>query len=441
MPDTSNYNTTRCPKCFQLLTTWLHHDPIPTPNGYKYQFDENGQLVPIVNPADYTYKGFLRINADVIKELQDNRATTEASLNIIPLTIFTPVESDPAGFYVPNIKHIQELRDSTEKILTATGVDKETYFNFNDEGVECRIDHQLDWIDPILTDKPYLIKDMHIEDLRRYLGSIWFEPWDGFDPLEQDFDYAIIEGTQEDHHDCAIYDYFGQRVSDVFFNTKNGEYGLFGNGYTGWSLRAYPYGTPTNWWWRMETFGGLKPDSTGLSSKFVIHQYQHNISGGNNTGGILLNEYHLENNGNIYPIRHVVTPGTQITMDSSFAVGYSILNGYSMPGDTTFVEAIIDVYFEMGGYLVRYHMGYAMNHPVTDWTIWIAPSDLNNFHRNLYDDFTTVYGVPPVYEDGSPVHVDSIWYSARCMSSPTSYPPGMESILSLDWEFDNIKLT
>lgn len=440
MADTSDYNTTRCPKCFQLLTTWLHHDPIPTPKGYKYQFNEDGLLVPIDNPADYTNIGFLKINADIIKELQDNRQDMETQLNISPLTTFTPVESDPSGYYIPNIKHIQELRDSTEKILTATGVDKETYFNFNDEGVECRIPHQLDWIDAVLTDKPYLLKDMHIEDLRRYLGAIWIEPWDGFDPLEQDLDYMWQEGTQEWHWDCATYDFYGNRY-DIFFNTKNGEYGLFGNSNTGWSLRAYPYGTPTNWWWRLETFGGLKPDSTGESSKFVFHQYQHNISGGNNTGGILLNEYHLENNP-INPIRHVITPGTQITMDSSFALVYNIISGYAMPGDTTFIEAIIDVYLEMGGGLIRYHMGYAMNHPVTANTIWIAPDDLNNFHRNLYDDFITIYGYAPTIENyGAPIHVDGIWYSARCMSSPTSYPPGMESILSLDWEFDNIKLT
>ena len=386
MADTSNYNSTRCPKCFQKLTQWLHHDPIPTPNGCQYQFNASGMLISISNPINYTYKGFLQVNADVIKELQVNRHQAEINLDITPLTTFTTVESTPAGIYIPNVKHIKELRDSTEKILNATGVSKETYFNYNDDNVECQSPHQLDWIDPILSDKPYLMKDRHIEDLRKYLMTMfWWEPYSGIAP--QVLDSFAMSG--EIGYDTFPTDsgypapiYHNISPDPFYFSTSKHEYRMCGSysygdrntnppGYssdTGYASGSYPeydfaYRPPLPWMpnFTFETDGicELLDDGTETGScKLHLHLHTDGIRVTNGYAGSCGGAYSIiwsERTAQI-KINKPLTHGTRLIIDSvltGFATNIftginadELINEYSSVNSNVGLYAEIIVFFD-----------------------------------------------------------------------------------------------
>lgn len=136
-----------------------HDDPIKTPRGHS---GEN-------------YIGFQDILLEHWTELQEARTAQEieAGINEIERTVFTPLVANNDF----TKSHIQELRDSTEKILTAVGKTKEQYFNYDEDGHEYNIgDHQLDWTDPILLDKRIYIKASHLEELRHPLvvrSNLW----------------------------------------------------------------------------------------------------------------------------------------------------------------------------------------------------------------------------------------------------------------------------
>ena len=163
----------RCPKCFSKLGTW-QDDSILTKSGINKKL--NIYTNQFENTLQTYYKGFLRIKAIHIKELQDIRIQQEIDSGIIEVdrTEFSKVQSDEYGYWIINKKHIAELRESTEKILEITGQTKEDYFNYDEEGIERKILHQMDWIDLGLTAEngKYQIKDMHIEDLRKFLMMI-----------------------------------------------------------------------------------------------------------------------------------------------------------------------------------------------------------------------------------------------------------------------------
>ena len=172
-----NLNKTRCPKCFSILGTWIN-DPILTRTGSKFVYDENsGLLVPETNIQKRKYKGFIRIKAEIIIEIQDIRKQQEIDVGITEenRTKFSKVQSDSKGYWVVNKKHIKELRDSIEKILAISAQTKEEYFNYDEEGTERQSSHQLDWIDLNLTKTNFrgTIKDSHIEDLRKAIGGIY----------------------------------------------------------------------------------------------------------------------------------------------------------------------------------------------------------------------------------------------------------------------------
>jgi len=150
----------RCPRCFSELnvTGGYTDDPILTPKG----------------EAGDDYKGFTDIKPIHIQELQTLRAQQEIDAGIAEedRTTFTEIDTthNLVNFYR---KHLLELRESTEKLLTALGQTKDTYFNYDEEGTEYNIgEHQTDWTDPNLetrVNKFVNIKAYHIEDLRHFL--------------------------------------------------------------------------------------------------------------------------------------------------------------------------------------------------------------------------------------------------------------------------------
>jgi len=143
----------KCPLCFSEIGTWTD-DPILTPDGV----------------AGINYKGFTYMKLIHITELQNERIQQEIDAGIPEgeRTVFSPVVINK-DFYR---HHIEELRESTEKILNKTGQTKDEYFNYDEDGEEHNIgNHQTDWIDVDLTGIKW-IKARHIEDLRHYLLTI-----------------------------------------------------------------------------------------------------------------------------------------------------------------------------------------------------------------------------------------------------------------------------
>ena len=172
----------KCPLCFSKPGNWTD-DPILTPDGI----------------AGEDYIGCTYIKDIHITEIQEKRNRQEEILGLTQ-TSFSPVL--PRKGIQP--KHIQELRDSTERILEEAGVDLDYYFNFDEDGLEHNEDnHQIDWTELNLNQDRLYIRARHIEELRHYI--------DVQEPVESDDDeFSNIIGVQivdfiEEHYEAFIY--------------------------------------------------------------------------------------------------------------------------------------------------------------------------------------------------------------------------------------------
>jgi len=221
----------RCPRCFSNLEDeeWTD-DPIKTPKG----------------EAGEDYIGFTYFNPVHIEELQEARTQQEINVGIpeAERTTFTPVKIEGERVYFYK-KHIRELRESTEKILNATGQTKDSYFNYDETGKEYNIgNHQTDWHDVDLSKKIY-IKAVHIEDLRHHILTavpLWMslrnrdKSMGGIDNLLSDiywyysgyidvvyFSTFMRSDFIQKIHPCSeeTIDY---NISDLSYNEETGEY-------------------------------------------------------------------------------------------------------------------------------------------------------------------------------------------------------------------------
>lgn len=155
----------RCPYCFSKI-------------GLPHEIDNfiwsDDPTLCMGSKVMEQYQGYMQIKANHIEELQNNRIKLEEDCGIFPLTKFSPI--DTTYFYQNQCQYILELRESTEKILDYVDMSKETYFNYNEDNVEMRTNHQLDWIDAVdLTLEEltkFQVKAIHIEDLRHYIQTI-----------------------------------------------------------------------------------------------------------------------------------------------------------------------------------------------------------------------------------------------------------------------------
>jgi hypothetical protein len=187
----SKLNEERCPYCFSLFSDHLWtHDPILTLNGSKFCFDdETGKLVESESIEKRYHKGFYQILNSDIKELQEEYDDYK------PENGWTPVEDSADGLWVPNKKHIRELREAIEEALEITEASTETerqaileeYFNYDENGTErvSSAQHQKEWTDSTLTNTTEpkwqgQIKNLHIEELRHSL-IIRLERWNKSD--------------------------------------------------------------------------------------------------------------------------------------------------------------------------------------------------------------------------------------------------------------------
>lgn len=154
------------------------HDPLKTNRGL----------------AGDDYKGFTNITVQHIQELQEARTQQEIAIGISEsdLTIFTSIDDTE---HINKI-HIRELRQSTEKILEASGIELENYFNYDEDGIllgtqeygEVK-DDKIEWKRINREDGiPYMpnnivdIYALDIEELRHPLRVGWFENWVNIEP-------------------------------------------------------------------------------------------------------------------------------------------------------------------------------------------------------------------------------------------------------------------
>lgn len=178
----ANLNEDRCPYCFsKFLDAQYSNDPILIPDGARVVYDEaSGLLVSESDIEKRRYKGLSIIRNKHIKELQEINEDNK------PLIGWTVVEGNPESFWIPNKIHIKELREAIEKGLgiteTTTPIERTTimeqFLNYDSEGTERQIPHQMDWTDPNLISSVWQgnISHMHLEDLRKYIiiDKLWF---------------------------------------------------------------------------------------------------------------------------------------------------------------------------------------------------------------------------------------------------------------------------
>lgn len=229
----------RCPVCFSQIVTdpeeierlreegiyvWVE-DPLLTPRGL----------------AGEDYKGKTPCRWLHIIQLQEARQQQEEDVGI-------PEEEKTAfsgvGRKEPIRKiHIEELRISTEKILLSMGYTKEgtneadldTYFNYDEEGNERRIEHQTEWTDVFYpgTRTSYSILSDDQEILFRSDFSEYADQWGIYpdpDSKEHYYDYRglwIDEGgikPDSEGHLSSVYKLVGHPNLIIDgINTATGE--------------------------------------------------------------------------------------------------------------------------------------------------------------------------------------------------------------------------
>jgi len=173
------FNSLLCPYCFRPLGTW-QKDPILLPNGCPNEWVSATETTLQTDITKRIYKGTCQICEAEIQEIQDFLKQTEIDNSISPLTVWSSLNT--SGKFQITGKHIKEMRDSIEKLLTEFGLTKTDYFNYDEEGNEIIQPNgqKLDWTDPITTAtdlKKFQVKYIHIEDLRHYMQTFWQETW------------------------------------------------------------------------------------------------------------------------------------------------------------------------------------------------------------------------------------------------------------------------
>jgi hypothetical protein len=161
------------------------------PDGSRYAFVDETHLAEITNVEDRIYKGIYQISREDIIALQNNRKQLEQdNLPSNQWTTFSNVND--SGLFQITAQHINELRESTEKLLLSFYTNKEEYFNQDEDGNI--INHpdglKSNWTDSYLESDKFQVKYIHIEDLRHFIQtSLWKETW----MKHQDVPYSFTD--------------------------------------------------------------------------------------------------------------------------------------------------------------------------------------------------------------------------------------------------------
>jgi hypothetical protein len=213
-----------CPYCYRPIGTWKH-DPIILPQGAKYDWVSDTELIYVADEEDRWYKGIQQIREDEIIELQQTLTDLEEdSLPEISHTIFSPINT--SGKFQITGKHIKEMRDSVEKLLIALGLTKTDYFNYDEE--QNHIIHpngdKVEWTDPITDSidlQKFQVKYIHIEDLRHFLQYAQMERFTKstvgniISPFTGDIGLAAWIATYYNYSNQDTYSHNGEPLQDI----------------------------------------------------------------------------------------------------------------------------------------------------------------------------------------------------------------------------------
>ena len=238
----------KCPYCFRQLGTWVK-DPIFLPNGGPYVWTSDTEIIKEDRIDHRFYKGFYQICEPEVQEIQDFLKAAEVTAGVT-ITTWSPLNM--SGKFQILGKHIKEMRDSVEKLLTLFGLTKTDYFNYDEEGnlITQYGGGKVEWTDPITNAvdlKKFQVKAIHIEDLRHYIQTYWQETWtkqplDYVPPESDAYPYIVTDSDHQEQHSTPGYwtGYIGGNlitVSDTIHADHIWSLYIYGNQ----NLRNYQY--------------------------------------------------------------------------------------------------------------------------------------------------------------------------------------------------------
>jgi hypothetical protein len=245
----------------------------------------NDPLLTIPSLSTEEYKGFTQLIKAHIQELQDERHQQEIDNGVIPLTEFSPIND--TGLFQNIKQYIIELRNSTEKILVATGMTLSEFLSTDEDGNPMTLKN--DWTDPELNENKFQCKAIHIEDLRHFIVSIYANIYLSFQSTEDNGVtykkyYGYKNGKQFDTSFVNLKSGFTQfiplrsSIDNTYLYYANN---VGGNGF------LYVYNRTTLVLVTTIALGSLGTSSVTFKTKndteFVYIYGQGNFSGGNKT--------------------------------------------------------------------------------------------------------------------------------------------------------------
>lgn len=395
----------RCPYCYRLLDTWIN-DPILLPNGAKYKFIDDTHLELVSDEAERFYKGFTSIGLEQIKELQDNRKELEEELlTISERTEFT--ELNDTGNFQVNETHIKELRKSTEKLLDAVGLTKEDYFNYDEEGNEIihPIGKKTEWIDPIDLDiynpnnklaDNFQIKAVHIEDLRHNIPIGFLEKWNKDFQIVQSYAKVKLDPTSSF---LPIVEY--NNPLPIYLNPNT-------------SIEKWECVSSATLTWVTQTISTWILGS-GFSEVLLIgdeinKQVKFHMVGSNTDMTPVYGSYAWLRGlrSAISPFKGVFKIPLKLKITTNLCVGFENLS-YTLPlewdGNTVYGNVILIKVFitDLVGWLTGGYYTHTLFYFLRPVDFVIPGKEnfatncigLTEFTRNLYNDFTSAYGMIP----------------------------------------------
>ena len=366
----------KCPFCFRPHGRW-QKDPILLPNGCPNEWVSATETTLQSDIDERIYKGTCQICEAEIQEIQDFLKQTEIDNSITPLTTWSPLNM--SGKFQILGKHIKEMRDSVEKLLTNFGLTKTDYFNYDEEGNEITQPNgqKLDWTDPITNAvdlKQFQVKAIHIEDLRHYIQTFWQETWAGAHTIGTS---SIVLPPGEDY---------------VIVNPA-----LYGD---------------DNWWtqmilnlWEYDAQGGIGGSTSAeivCSNNFGYNSFverSHTTAFDHTFAAI--SSLEIED----YVPYGILTPNTNFIIDSLICTIYTKLygsDGALSPFPYPISALNIKVVFASGK-AIKYIFGTTNLYfppwiPTYPSIVISATSFSGIFQRNIYNDFLAFYGIPVAEE-------------------------------------------
>ncbi len=419
----------KCPYCFRNLGTW-QKDPIFLPNGGPYLWTSDTEIIKEDRLDHRLYKGYYQICEPEVQEIQDFLKQTETdNLKEEDRTTFSPLTTS-MKFQITG-KHIKEMRDSVEKLLTYFGLTKTDYFNYDEEGnkITQPSGDKLDWADPITEAvdlKKFQVKYIHIEDLRHYISLFWLEPFDLTPKITywEEKTSITLPGT--------IFLKANISGEPISFLGNKGSYDLEGQAYgfdpLGYadSLLVTSLAPGVSGIAQGDSKAYSLDDDSGESTKlgFIFNaEINHNV-GSQIFGGIFYSVKLSRSVPVLDPINFKLTKDTYLSFNS--LVNISITNnGYN---SSAYIYFSVDV----GNKRLSYVYDGIGNIPSSPFLL--TKTEFETFNRNIYNDYITAGGIIIPDEDTMILTFEFGGYAGA--NSFNTYP---HLIASGDFSIDNIK--